>query len=82
MPGRHPRERARGIEVWRLRDERGHVQSCELRDDSPVGAGWEVLLLMDGEPQFSRRCADEVGARNLANAWKQDNLRGGWREAH
>ena len=35
-----PRQRVPGEEVWRLRDPEGvYVQSCELRDDSKVGAG-------------------------------------------
>jgi hypothetical protein len=35
----------RGIEVWKLRDEQGRIHSCELRDDSAVGAGWDVQFL-------------------------------------
>jgi hypothetical protein len=36
-----------------------HVQSCELRNDLKADAGWDVMILEDGEPLFSRRCADE-----------------------
>ena len=85
-PGHHrvgiPRQRQPGEEVWRLRDPvTGRVQSCELRDDSKVGAGWDVLMLQDDEPLFSRRCVDERGARYVAQAFKQDTLKAGWREA-
>jgi hypothetical protein len=75
-----PRERRAGMEVWRLVDDRGRVQSCELCDESRVGAGWDVLVLFDEEPYFSRRCPDADSARLYASAMKQDNLRGGWRE--
>jgi hypothetical protein len=34
------------------------VQSCELRDDSKVGADWDVMLIENGEP---RRCARGSG---------------------
>ena len=58
------RQRSPGEEVWRLRDPvTGRVQSCELRDDSKVGGGWDVTMLQDGELLFSRRCVDERGAR-------------------
>ena len=70
---------AAGEEVWRLRDPgTGRVQSCELRDDSKVGAGWDVLMLQDDEPLFSRRCVDERGARYVAQAFMQDTMRAGW----
>ena len=64
-----------------MRDPKGaHVQSCELRDDSKV-AGWDVLILEDDEPLFSRRCVDERGARYVAQSFKQDTLKAGWTEA-
>jgi len=47
-----------------------------LRDDSKVGAGWDVLMLQ-GEPLFSRRCVDERGARYMAQSFKQDTLKAG-----
>ena len=49
-----------GEEVWRLRNRAGSVQSCELRDNTQAGAGWDVMLLENGEPLFSRRCAVEL----------------------
>jgi hypothetical protein len=61
-------------------DAQGHVQTCELFDDTRVNAGWDVMVLLDGEPQFSRRCPDVESARYLATAMKQDGLRCGWRE--
>jgi hypothetical protein len=54
-PSRQPKP---GEQVWRLQHD-GRVQSCELRDDSKAGAGWDVQLFEDGELLFSRRCADE-----------------------
>jgi hypothetical protein len=48
-----PRTRRTAEVVWCLVDNGGHVQSCELQDDSRVGAGWDVLVLLDGEPSFS-----------------------------
>ena len=53
---------------------------CELRDDSKAGAGWDVLLLENDEPLFSRRCAFESEARYVAKVFKQDTMRGGWTE--
>jgi hypothetical protein len=66
-----------GEEVWRVQHD-GHVQSCELRDDPKAGAGWDVMVLEDGEPLFSRRCVDEKGARFVAESFRQDLLRTGW----
>jgi hypothetical protein len=40
-----PRRRAAGEVVWRLHHPDGRTQSCELRDDSSVGAGWDVIVL-------------------------------------
>jgi hypothetical protein len=62
-PAGIPQVRRAGEVVWRLVDDRGCVQSCELHDDSRVGAGWDVLVLFDGEPTFSRRCPDAGRAR-------------------
>lgn len=60
-----PRKRAPGLEVWRLRCG-DRIQTCELRDDSRVGAGRDVQLLEDGEPLFSRRNASNLtGPRPL-----------------
>jgi len=73
--------RGRGEEIWSLsHDER--VASCELRDDSGVGAGWEVLVRHDDEIILGRRCESEPMARFYANAFKTDYVRGGWTENH
>src|SRR5262249_12710644 len=69
-----------GVEVWRLTRE-GHVMCCELRNDSGSGAGWEVVLKLDGEWLLGRRCEDEGFAKFVANGMKQDHLHGGWTEA-
>jgi len=67
-----------GEEVWRVRHADGRVQSCELRDNSLVHAGWDVMVLQNDEPLFSRRCPDEGTARFVAASVKQDLLRTGW----
>jgi hypothetical protein len=77
-PARQPKP---GEEVWRLKNVAGRIQSCELRDNSAVGAGWDVMLLEDGEPLFSRRCADETLARYAATAMEQDLRRTGSTDA-
>lgn len=79
-PKAAPRQPKPGEEVWRLHHADGRAQSCELRDNSRVGAGWDVMLLEAGEPLFSRRCEDEAFARRVADGDKQDLLRTGWAE--
>jgi len=65
-------------EVWRLREiATDRIQSCELRDDTKAGGGWEVQILVNGEPLFSRHCGDEWTAWFLAQAIKRDSTRGG-----
>lgn len=74
-----PAQRQPGEEVWRLRDPEGvHVQTCELRDDSKDGKGWNVMILQDGEPLLSRRCIDERGARYVAESFRKDTVKAGW----
>ena len=46
QPAGIPRERRAGEEAWRLVDDRGHVQTCVLFDDSRVNAGWDVMVLL------------------------------------
>lgn len=66
--------------MWRLRHPDGRELRCVLRDDTEVAAGVEVQLF-DGAREliYAKRCADRAGALFVANAWKQDNERGGWR---
>ncbi len=71
---------ARGEETWRVTRD-GRTISCELRDESRLGAGWDVAIRQDGELSFSRRCPDEPLARFVANALKQDQLNAGWIDA-
>lgn len=79
-PAGIPRQRYAGEEVWRLHDHTGQIMSCELRDQSTVDAGWDVLESLRGEPLFSRRCSDQQEARFVAEAIRQDNVRGGWED--
>ena len=50
-----------GEEVWRLRDTTGRRAVVRATRPLPeAGAGWDVMLLENGEPLFSRRCAVEL----------------------
>ena len=64
-----PRQRARGVEVWRLHYD-GRVQTCELRDDSRAGAGWDVQVLENDETLFSLRCAVVRGSRYVEDRFR------------
>jgi hypothetical protein len=75
-----PRDNRGRSRSWRLHHPEGRVQSCELRDNTRAGAGWDVMLLENGEPLFSRQCENETIARYVAEAAKQDLLRTGWAE--
>ena len=75
-PAALPRQPKPGEEVWRLRDsDTGRVQTCELRDNSRAGAGWEVQIREGGEILVSRRCENERQARYVAEAARKDSLR-------
>jgi hypothetical protein len=50
-PPASPRQPKPGEGVWRLR-KAAHVQSCELRNDSNLGAGKDVMALENGQPPF------------------------------
>ena len=54
----------------------GRVQSCELRDNTQAGAGWDgSMLLENGEPLFSRHCAERSPrVRFVATRTKKDLL--------
>jgi hypothetical protein len=58
----------------------GRRSSAVLRAESAAkaGAGWDVMVLEDGEPLFSRPCVDEKGARYVAESFRQDLVRTGW----
>jgi hypothetical protein len=80
-PRSAPRKPQLGEEVWRLLDnETGRVQSCESRDNSRAGPGWEVQILEAGEILVSRQCANEVEARFVGEAARKDLARTGWAE--
>ena len=61
-PKAPPRQAKPGAEVWRLRDDTGRVQSCELRDNSRAGAGWEVQILEPGEILVSPSVCERTGS--------------------
>jgi len=71
--------RTPGESMWSVTKD-GHTIACELRDDSRVGGGWDVVIRQDGELSFSRRCENEASARYVANALKQDQINAGWTE--
>jgi hypothetical protein len=79
-PAAPPRQPKPGEEVWRLHRRDGRLQFCELRDDARAGAGWDVVLLDNGEPLLSRRCDNELIARCVAEGAKKDLFRRGWSE--
>jgi hypothetical protein len=66
-PALRPQPRQPGERVWQLSRD-GHTQTCELHDDTKAGAGWDVMVLEDGEPLFSRRCVDEPARDALPRA--------------
>jgi len=55
--------------------------SCELRDESHEGFGWEVVIHQDDEVSFSRRCETERLARYVADVQRQDHVKAGWVDA-
>ena len=73
----HSAKASSWLEVWRVHCD-GCSQSCEIRDNSRVGAGWEVMVLEHCEPLFSRQCANEQRARYVAEGFKKELLRSGW----
>jgi hypothetical protein len=76
-----PRQPRHGEVVWRLREPgTDRVQSCELRNDSKAGAGWDVLLFEGNELLFSKRCATEADARFSAQVMKDSTRNAGWIE--
>lgn len=68
-----------GDEAWRMISQDGALLTCELFDDSHVGAGWEVALRKGGELILGRRCATRAIADDVADTFRQDHLRTGWR---
>jgi hypothetical protein len=71
--------RAPGEVLWSVTKD-GRRISCELRDESKSGAGFDVVIRQDGELSFSRLCKDEKGAQFVAAALKADQLNAGWTE--
>ena len=74
-----PRTPTPGFKVWEIRNG-DRVIRCELRDDARFAAGVDVQLLADGELLLSRRCLTANGAQYIAESFKKDHLRPGWRE--
>jgi hypothetical protein len=53
------------------------VITCELRDDSRVGASWDVQILENGGLVFGQRCPVESGTRFVAASYRRDFSRAG-----
>lgn len=70
----------RGEEMWRLSKD-AQILSCELLDDSAIGAAWEVVLRKDGELLVGKRCGTKAIAVHVAEMFAQDHLRTGWTTA-
>lgn len=68
-----------GKEIWRLAKD-GEILSCELLDDSHVGAGWEVVLRKNDEVIVGHRCTTRTAADQAAHIFAQDYRRTGWTE--
>jgi hypothetical protein len=56
---------------------------CESSDADLLGEALETVKVIrhDEDLSFSRRCADEAGARFVATALKRDQLNAGWIES-
>lgn len=59
--------------VWELDVERQRV-ACAIGPHE--NGGLQVVLRLDGVPQFGRQCADQTEADYVARAWWQDQRRG------
>jgi hypothetical protein len=73
-----PSQAQPGEQVWRLKSESGRIYTCELRNDPRVGAGWDVVLLKDGETLLSQQYDSDAEARFAAEICRKDLLRTGW----
>ncbi len=77
-PAALPRQPKPGEEVWRLRDrDTGRVQTCELRDNSRAGAGWEVQIIEAGEilvPSMRNRARSSVRGRGRAQGFAPNRV--------
>lgn len=81
-PNRQPpaaRTPVAGTPMWQLR-RTDHVTVCEIRDDVRLKAGVDVQIIEDGELVLAQRTATMTGAKQVAEALKQDYVRAGWRE--
>ena len=74
-----PRTPVPGLEIWRLRMKEREIR-CELRDDERACAGFDVQLIESQELRVSRRCVNMTGARFVAESYRRDLLRTGWKE--
>src|SRR5215831_13388771 len=74
-----PTPHARSEELWRLGHD-GRVASCELRDDTGITAGYELVIRHDDEIILGQRRIGETEAKYYANAFRQDYVRSGWSE--
>jgi hypothetical protein len=74
-----PRTPKPGLQLWRLR-KGDREMTCELRDDEKAGAGFDVQLIEAGELRASRRCVNAEGARFVAESYRQERVRTGWKE--
>jgi hypothetical protein len=72
------RQALRGITVWELHKD-SETTVCEIRDDTRAGAGADVQLVENGELLLARRSATLDGAKYVAEAFRQDYVRTGWR---
>ena len=74
-----PQPRRHRKEQWRLTFG-ANVASCELRDDSDAGDGWQLVIRHDGEVVLRQRYETGTTARYYARKWREDYARSGWTE--
>jgi hypothetical protein len=80
MPGRIERSPQRGAAdvgtLWTL-EHNGHTARCALFAWKTT---WEVLVLVDGDILLAEHCNRTDQAFSLAEQWKHQLLRDGWRQ--
>lgn len=67
----------RGRVAWRLIDELGALQVCDIQSPETPHDAWQVVLWLDDVPQFTRVCAGQDEAEFVARSLMEDQLLGG-----
>ncbi len=67
----------RGRVAWRLIDETGCLQVCDIQSPETTHDAWRVVLWLEDVPQFTRVCAGQDEAEFVARSLMEDQLLGG-----